>query len=98
MLRWIMIGLTIFGFALAFVAKGPGMLAIGLLVGFVGLFGCVFSLAADRVAASARPESAMIGVEDLAAMQRRRMAAAGKPPASATVTKISSAANAGKSE
>jgi hypothetical protein len=80
-MRWLMLGLTILGFALSFVAKGPGLLAIGLLLGFVGLFGLVFSIAADRVSASARPESAMLTPEDLAAMRARRNAGTkGVPP------------------
>lgn len=74
-MRWLMLGLTLFGFALSFVTKSPAVLGIGIVLGFVGLFGLVFSMAADRVSASARPESAMLGPEDLAAMRARRAAA-----------------------
>lgn len=74
-MRWLMLGLTLFGFAISFVTKSPAVLAIGLVLGFVGLFGLVFSMAAERVSASARPESAMLGPEDLAAMRARRTAA-----------------------
>lgn len=74
-MRWLMLGLTLFGFALSFVTRSPAVLAIGLVLGFVGLFGLVFSMAADRVSASARPESAMLGPEDLAAMRTRRTTA-----------------------
>ena len=79
-MRWLMLGLTLFGFALSFVTKSAALLGIGIVLGFVGLFGLVFSMAADRVSASARPESAMLGPEDLAAMRARR-AAASKPTA-----------------
>jgi hypothetical protein len=86
-MRWLMLGLTIFGFALSFVTKSPVVLGMGLLLGFVGLFGLIFSLAADRVSASARPESAMLGPEDLAAMRTRRTVGtpttAARTPASA---------------
>lgn len=74
-MRWIMLGLTILGFALAFIAKTPGMLGLGLVLGFVGLFGMVFSIAADRVASQARPEASMLTSEDLAALRARREAA-----------------------
>ena len=74
-MRWLMLGLTLFGFALSFVTKSPAVLGLGLVLGFVGLFGLVFSMAADRVSASARPESAMLGPEDLAAMRARRTTA-----------------------
>lgn len=75
-MRWIMLGLTILGFAMTFVARTPGVLAIGLLLGFVGLFGMVFSIASDRIASRARPETAMLSSEDLAALRTRREAAA----------------------
>jgi hypothetical protein len=75
-MRWMMLGLTILGFAMAFVARSPGVLAIGLLLGFVGLFGMVFSIASDRIASRARPDTAMLSIEDLAALRARREAAA----------------------
>ena len=76
MTRWLMLALSICGFATMFVTKSPGVLGFGLVLGLVGLFGFVFSLAADRVSASARPESAMLDASDLAAMRARRAAAA----------------------
>jgi len=82
-MRWLMLGLTLFGFAISFVTKSPAVLAVGLVLGFVGLFGLVFSMAADRVSASARPESAMLRPEDLAAMRTKRTAAS-TPTASRT--------------
>jgi hypothetical protein len=75
-MRWIMLGLTILGFAMAFIARTPGVLAIGLVLGFVGLFGMVFSIASDRIASRARPDTAMLSTEDLAALRARREAAA----------------------
>lgn len=74
-MRWIMLGLTILGFALAFIATTPGLLALGIVLGFVGLFGMVFSMAADRIASHARPDTAMLTTEDLAALRARREAA-----------------------
>lgn len=71
MTRWIMFALTLIGFALAFAAKSPGVLALGLLLGGVSLFGFIFALAADRIAAGARPDASMATPEDLAALGRR---------------------------
>ena len=89
MLRWIMLALIVLGIAVTFTTKSVGLLALGLLLGFVGFFGLVFSLAADRVSASARPESAMAAPEDLKAMRTRRPIAAVKsvpaPPAPTAV-------------
>lgn len=68
MTRWIMLALTVFGFALAIMTSSPGLLGLGLLLGLIGLFGVVFGLIADRVAAATRPETSMLGSEELAHM------------------------------
>ena len=80
MMRLFMLVLTVLGFALTFLAKGPGLLALGLLFGFIGLFGLIFAIAAARVSASARPESLMAVPEDIAALRARRAAAKPTPP------------------
>jgi hypothetical protein len=82
-MRWIMLGLTILGFALAFIASTPGLLGLGIVLGFLGLFGLVLSMAADRIASRARPEAAMLTTEDLAALRARRAAAANPAPSPA---------------
>jgi hypothetical protein len=81
-MRWLLLAITIAGFTLTFMAKGPGLLALGLVLGFVGFFGFIFALAADRVSAAARPETSMLGAEDLAAMRARQSGA--RPRAVAT--------------
>ena len=70
MTRWILLGMTILGFVLAFTTHSPALLLIALLVGVTGFVGFVVSLAADRVAANARPEVAMASREDIAAMRK----------------------------
>ena len=55
------------------------MLGIGLLLVLIGVVGFVFALAADRIAANARPEASMAAVEDLAALRRKRVAAPAPP-------------------
>ena len=71
-MRWIMAALTVIGFAIAFVAGSVGLLAIGIVLGFIGLFGTVFAIAAERVSASARPDSAMASADVLAVMKTPR--------------------------
>jgi Tfp pilus assembly protein PilX len=83
MARWIMLGLTALGLVLVFVTKSPGLLAVGLLLGLIGIIGFVFALAADRISANARPESSMAAVEDLAALRKRTQLPAARPPAAA---------------
>jgi uncharacterized protein (DUF58 family) len=70
-MRWLMLVLLVIGLTLTFTARGAGLLALGLVLGFVGLFGLIFALAADRVSASARPDSAMVGSQEYAALRAR---------------------------
>ena len=82
-MRWLLLILTVVGFTLTFMAKGPALLAVGLVLGFIGFFGFIVALAADRVSASTRPETAMLGAEDLAAMRARQSGARPHPVATA---------------
>lgn len=79
-LFWLLLALV--GCALTFTAKSPGLLGIGLLLGIVGFLGFVLALAASRVSASARPETAMASVEDLGALRKQAMPDTGKTPPS----------------
>ena len=78
MTRWIMIALGIAGFAIAFVTKSPGMMGLGVVLGFIGMIGAVFAIAADRVSSNTRPESAMLSTDDLAAIKARANAQAAR--------------------
>lgn len=69
-MRWFLLVLAVIGFALVFTTKSSAVLALALVLGFGGLLGFVFALAADRVAASTRPDSAMASMEDLARLGR----------------------------
>jgi hypothetical protein len=80
-MRWIMAALTVIGFALAFFAGSVGLLATGIVLGFIGLFGTVFAIAAERVSASARPDSAMASPDVIAAMRTVRPAPRPTTPA-----------------
>jgi hypothetical protein len=71
MARWILIAVAFCGFLAAWFTHSPGMLALGLLVGFGGAFGAVLALASERIAANSRPESAMASSEDLVALSAR---------------------------
>jgi len=88
MTRWIMLVVTVLGLVLAFMAKTPGLLGIGLLLVLIGIVGFIFALAADRIAANARPEAAMAAVEDLAALRRKRVASAAPAAPAAPAAKV----------
>ncbi|WP_300615609.1 hypothetical protein [Dokdonella sp.] len=82
-MRWFLLVLALIGFALAFTTKSAAVLGLSLVAGFGGLVGFAFILAADRVAASMRPDSAMASIEDLAALGKTRRTAPKSPGESA---------------
>ena len=87
MFRWIMLVLTVLGLPLALTTKSPAVLGLALLSSLVGTVGFLFSLAADRVASNARPDTAMASVEELAALGKRH--GARRTPASGGAAQVS---------
>ena len=71
MTRWIMIALTVTGLMTAILTRSPGLLGFALLLTLVGLFGTVFSLAADRISANSRPDSTMLPPDVLRAVREK---------------------------
>lgn len=78
-MRWIMLLVSLAGFSYAYVAKTPEMLGISLVAGFVGLIAAFFGFAAARVAATARPDAALLTDRDISAL-RASVAANKKAP------------------
>lgn len=84
MVRWLLLAATILGFTFVFTTRSPMLLGVGLLLGIGGFIGFMFALAADRVSASARPETSMASPADLAAMRKpaaRPLPSGQRPPA-----------------
>jgi hypothetical protein len=71
-MRWLWIAVAAIGLGIAFFTPSPGVLAVGLLLGFVGMFCAVFSIAADRIESTTRPETALLSPEVLASLRERR--------------------------
>jgi hypothetical protein len=76
MTRWIMIGVTLLGVLVAIFTHSPGVLGFSLLLVFVGLFGTVLSLAADRISANSRSDVSMLPPEALQAIRDKANARA----------------------
>jgi hypothetical protein len=70
MARWILLGMTILGTVVVFTTHNGVLLAIALVITLVGFVGFVLSLAAGRIASTARPELAMATREDMMAMRK----------------------------
>jgi hypothetical protein len=70
-MRWIWLTLSIVGFAVAWMAKTPGLLAFGLIVGLIAITCAVFAIAADRIQDGSRPESMMMAPGDMDQLRNR---------------------------
>ncbi|MGH8041855.1 MAG: hypothetical protein ACREPN_07415 [Rudaea sp.] len=80
-MRWISLLIAVFGFALGFSAKTAGLMAVGLLFGFAGLFGALLGFAAARIAANARSDSTLLTDKDISALRASmRKPALERPP------------------
>lgn len=74
-MRWIWTALATLGFAYAWFAQTPGLLALAIAVGFVSMFCAVFAFAAARIESQARPDAMIISTEELTQMRKRAEAA-----------------------
>ncbi len=68
-MRWLMLLIAVAGFSFAYVTKSPEVLMIALVAGFGGLIGAFLGFAAARVAATARPDVAMLSDQDIAKLR-----------------------------
>lgn len=85
-MRWILLVVAVLGFSLTFAARTPGLMGIGLLVGFIGLLSALFGFAAARIASNSRPDAALLSDKDinvLRASLRKTAPPSTKPPADA---------------
>ena len=64
-MRWFLLLVSFAGFSYAYMAKSPELLGLSLLAGLVGLIGAFFGFAAARVAATARPDAALLTDKDI---------------------------------
>jgi hypothetical protein len=88
MARWILIGLTLAGLMVAFLTRSPGVLGVSILMILIGSFGTVFSIAAERVSANARPDASMLPPEALVAIREKaRIKAAERASATTAETR-----------
>jgi hypothetical protein len=70
-MRWLWLLIAVCGFGLAFATRSPGLLALGVFAGFVGLLGFAFAMAAARIAATAQPAANLIADAEVSALRAR---------------------------
>ena len=68
-MRWILLLVSVVGFAIAFQTKSQDLLGIGLAVGFIGLFGAFVAMASAKVAEATRPDAALLTDADINALR-----------------------------
>jgi Sec-independent protein secretion pathway component TatC len=69
-MHWILLLVSVIGFAAAVFAPTPGMMGVGLVVGFVALFGGFLGLISARIAERARPEAMLFGDAEINALRK----------------------------
>jgi hypothetical protein len=69
-MHWILLLVSVVGFVGAVFAPTQGLIAIGLLVGFVALFAGFFAMISARIAERARPETTMLGDAEINALRK----------------------------
>lgn len=70
-MRWLLLLTGVVGFAVAFLTRSPGLLALGLLIGLAGLFGFTMAMAAARIAETAQPAANLIADAEVSATRAR---------------------------
>jgi len=83
-MRWVLLAGAVVGFGLFFAAKTPGLMGLGLVIGFGCLFFALFAFAAARIASTSRPDSMMLTDKDInalkASLRKPNTAIATTPP------------------
>lgn len=68
-MRWVLLVVAVLGFAVTFSAKTPGLMGVGLLVGFFSLFGALLAFAAARIASTSRPDTDLLTDKDISVLR-----------------------------
>ncbi len=80
--RWLLVGLSMLGFAFAFGTTSPGVLALGLLVGLGALVAALLAFAAARMEGASQAQSSR---EIAMILEARKLKAAAERRAGAPV-------------
>jgi hypothetical protein len=69
-MHWILLLVSTLGFVAAVFAPSQGLIAVGLLVGFIALFAGFFAMISARIAERARPEATLLGDAEINALRK----------------------------
>ncbi|HZP65197.1 MAG TPA: hypothetical protein VFB32_02720 [Rudaea sp.] len=79
-MRWVLLLVSVFGFAIVFSTRSSALLTLGLLAGFGGLFGAIIGFASARIASTARPDSMLLSDKDIGTLQASIRKSSANPP------------------
>ena len=79
-MRWVMLVVSIAAFSVCYVVKSPTSFGIAMVVGLVALVGAFLGFAQSRIAATARPDAALLSDKDIATLQSAVRNAKKNPP------------------
>jgi hypothetical protein len=83
-MHWLLFGIAAIAFGAAFFAPAPGMIGIGMLVGFVSIFVAFFMMIGARIAERSRPDTTMLTDADVNNLRKAvRAAREAKAPGAA---------------
>ena len=83
-MHWILLLISLVAFAGAIFAPTPGLIGLGLLVGFIALFAGFFAMISARIAERARPDATLLGDAEINALRKSVREAREKRPAGAS--------------
>jgi len=69
-MHWILLLISLLGFAGAVFAPTKGLIGVGLLVGLVALFAGFFAMISSRIAERARPDATLLGDAEINALRK----------------------------
>jgi hypothetical protein len=69
-MHWILLGISAVAFSAAFFGSSQAAIGVGMLVGFVCLFGGFFLMISTRIAERSRPDSMLLTDADVNALRK----------------------------
>ena len=69
-MHWILLLIAAIGFCVAIFAPSSGLLVIGLIVGFLALFGGFIAMVSARIAERSRPDATLLTDAEVNALRK----------------------------
>lgn len=74
-MHWLLFGIAAVAFGAAFFAPAPGMIGVGMVIGFVCIFVAFFMMIGARIAERSRPDTTLLTDADVSNLRKSVRAA-----------------------